>query len=90
MIFIETSVFTRRVLERLTDDEYADFQSELAANLLAGDVIEGTDGLRKVRGAAKRSGQVGRYSRGLLLREQRCADSPVADLRQRTERRSVG
>lgn len=37
MIFIETSVFTRQVLELLTDDEYAGFQSELAADPLAGD-----------------------------------------------------
>ncbi len=44
MIFIETSVFTRQVLELLTDEEYADFQSELAANPLAGDVIEAPAG----------------------------------------------
>jgi len=59
MIFIETSVFTRQVLELLTDKEYADFQSELAANPLAGDVIEGTGGLRKVRVAAKGRGKRG-------------------------------
>lgn len=59
MIFIETSVFTRQVLELLTDEEYADFQSELAANPFAGDVIKDTGGLRKVRVAAKGRGKRG-------------------------------
>ena len=59
MIFIETSIFTRQVLELLTDEEYAVFQSRLAANPLAGDVIEGTGGLRKVRVAAKGKGTRG-------------------------------
>lgn len=59
MIFIETSVFTRQVQALLTDDEYADFQSALAVNPLAGDVIEGTSGLRKVRVAARGKGKRG-------------------------------
>lgn len=57
MIFIETSVFTRQVQELLTDEEYAVFQSALAANPEAGDVIEGTGGLRKVRVAASGRGK---------------------------------
>lgn len=76
---------TRQVLELLTDEECADFQSELAANPPAGDVIEGTGGLRKVRIAAK--GRQTRWrTRDLLLREQRCADSTAADLCQGPER----
>lgn len=59
MIFIETSVFTRQVRELLTDDEYAAFQITLAANPLAGDVIQGTGGLRKVRVAVKGRGKRG-------------------------------
>lgn len=59
MIFIETSVFTRQVLELLTDDEYADFQRNLAGNPWAGDVIQGTGGLRKVRVAARGHGKRG-------------------------------
>ncbi len=59
MIFIETSVFTRQVLALLTDEEYGAFQLALAANPLAGDVIEGTGGLRKVRLAAKGKGKRG-------------------------------
>jgi hypothetical protein len=81
MIFIETSVFTRQVLELMTDEEYADFQSELAANPLAGDVIKDTGGLRKVRVVAKGRGKRG-GARVISPREQCGADSTVADLRQ--------
>ncbi|KAF1694937.1 hypothetical protein [Pseudoxanthomonas koreensis] len=49
MLFIETPVFTRQVLDLLSDDEYAQFQRFLMENPEAGDVIEGTGGLRKVR-----------------------------------------
>lgn len=59
MVFIETSVFTRQVLELLSDEEYAAFQSYLAVNPLAGEVIEDTGGLRKVRVGAKGRGQRG-------------------------------
>lgn len=60
MVFVETPVFTRQVLELLSDEEYAVFQQFLAANPGSGDVIEGTGGLRKVRwkqgGKGKRGG----------------------------------
>jgi mRNA-degrading endonuclease RelE of RelBE toxin-antitoxin system len=60
MLFIETPVFTRQVLELLSDEEYAEFQQFLMENPDAGDVIEGTGGLRKVRwkqgGKGKRGG----------------------------------
>ena len=59
MIFIETSVFTRQVTALLSDDEYAEFQSNLKDKPLSGDVIEGTGGLRKVRVAAKGKGKRG-------------------------------
>ena len=59
MIFIETSVFTRQVRKLLTDDEYADFQMNPVGNPLAGEVIQGTGGLRKVRVAAKGRGKRG-------------------------------
>jgi len=84
MIFIETSVFTRQVLELLTDEEYAGFQSELAANPLAGDVIEGTGGLRKVRVAAKGRGKRG-GARVIYYHVSSAAQSIVADLRQGPE-----
>lgn len=59
MIFIETSVFTRQVISLLSDEEYAAFQGELAANPDAGDLISDTGGLRKVRVAAKGKGKRG-------------------------------
>ncbi len=49
MVFIETPVFTRQVVELLTDEGYGEFQQCLAAHPLMGDVIQGTGGLRKVR-----------------------------------------
>jgi len=59
MVFIETSVFTRQVVELLSDDEYATFQTQLVENPLVGAVIEGTGGLRKMRVAAKGRGRRG-------------------------------
>ena len=60
MIFIETPIFTEDVVGLLSDDEYSAFQQYLAENPLAGDVIQQTGGLRKVRwsaqGKGKRSG----------------------------------
>ncbi|WP_257644299.1 hypothetical protein [Luteimonas salinisoli] len=53
MIFIETSVFTRQVEALLSEDEYTRFQHELADNPIAGEVIQGTGGLRKIRVAAR-------------------------------------
>lgn len=53
MIFIETQIFTEDVLELLSDEEYAEFQKYLDDNPLAGDVIQQTGGLRKVRWLAK-------------------------------------
>jgi hypothetical protein len=60
MVFIETPVFTRQVLELLDDESYGELQRFLVANPKAGDSIAGTGGLRKVRwgagGAGKRGG----------------------------------
>jgi len=60
MVIIETSVFTRRVTELLSDEEYRKLQIELVARPDAGAVIAGTGGLRKMRwgveGRGKRGG----------------------------------
>ncbi len=58
-VFLETSVFTRRVTELLSDDEYAELQQALAANPNAGDVILGSGGLRKMRWAIQGRGKRG-------------------------------
>lgn len=57
MIFIETPIFTEDVKELLTDKEYSDFQQYLADNPTAGDVIQHTGGLRKVRWALPAKGR---------------------------------
>src|SRR3954462_5092223 len=59
MVIIETSVFTRRVVELLTDDAYRELQVALANRPMAGAVIPGSGGLRKVRWS-----QAGRGKRG--------------------------
>jgi mRNA-degrading endonuclease RelE of RelBE toxin-antitoxin system len=60
MLIIETPVFTKRVLEILTDDEYRGLQHFLAQYPDAGDIIPGSHGLRKLRwtnlGKGKRGG----------------------------------
>lgn len=59
MVFIESAVFTRQVQELLTDEEYAALQWHLASFPQAGDVIQGTGGLRKVRWASGGGGKRG-------------------------------
>lgn len=59
MVFIETSVFTRQVAELLSDEEYASLQAYLADSPTAGNVIQGTGGLRKLRWAAMGKGKRG-------------------------------
>ncbi|WPP01139.1 hypothetical protein SFA35_07210 [Pseudomonas sp. HR96] len=60
MIFIETPTFTEDVKQLLSDECYGEFQLYMCGNPHAGDVIRGTNGLRKVRwagdGGGKRSG----------------------------------
>ncbi|WP_341958558.1 hypothetical protein [Pseudomonas sp. RC10] len=57
MIFIETRIFTQDLGELLTDEEYQAFQAFLAQNPLAGTVIQGTGGLRKVRWSSQDKGK---------------------------------
>lgn len=60
MTITEHPLFTKRITELFSDEEYRQFQSDLAANPEAGDVIPGLGGLRKVRlalpGRGKRGG----------------------------------
>ena len=59
MIFVETPVFTKLLMELLEDEEYSAFQRALLANPRMGDVITETGGLRKARWAAKGQGKRG-------------------------------
>ena len=59
--FIETRLFTRLVLEYLSDEHYAELQMTLVANPELGPVIAGTGGVRKLRWAAPGRGKRGGY-----------------------------
>jgi mRNA-degrading endonuclease RelE of RelBE toxin-antitoxin system len=60
VIIVETPVFTKRILQALTDDEYRALQVALIASPAAGPVIPAGGGLRKLRwsgsGRGKRGG----------------------------------
>lgn len=59
MIFIETPIFTRRAKELMNEDAYIALQRVLVLNPSAGDVMEDTGGIRKIRIAAKGHGKRG-------------------------------
>jgi mRNA-degrading endonuclease RelE of RelBE toxin-antitoxin system len=59
MIFIESPIFTEDLGELLSDESYREFQEYLAENPTAGDVIQSTNGLRKVRWSANGKGKSG-------------------------------
>lgn len=59
MIFIETTIFTRLVLQLLPDEEYRGLQMALILDPYAGRVIQGSGGLRKIRWALPGHGKSG-------------------------------
>ncbi len=59
--FIETRLFTKLVLEYLTDAEYAELQQSLIRDPDAGPVIPGSGGVRKLRWGAPGRGKRGGY-----------------------------
>ncbi len=59
MIFLETSIFTRRVTAILSDDEYRKLQAALISRPDAGVVIPGSGGIRKIRWNASGRGKRG-------------------------------
>lgn len=59
MHFIETSVFTRRIIELLSDEEYRQLQLYLAERPDAGKIIPGSSGLRKLRWGVDQTGKRG-------------------------------
>ena len=60
MVIIETSVFTRLILDLMSDEDYAELQVALVSRPDLGDLIPRSGGLRKVRwnagGRGKRGG----------------------------------
>ena len=59
MVIVETPIFTRQLLSSLSDDEYRLFQNMLLARPVAGKVIPGSAGLRKLRWAVEGRGKRG-------------------------------
>ena len=59
MELIETSTFTKQITTLLTDGEFGEFQSRLAANPQLGALIKGGGGIRKVRVAVGSRGKRG-------------------------------
>ncbi len=59
MEFLETSVFTRSILELLPDDAYRRLQLSLIANPETGAIIRGGGGIRKLRFALPGAGKSG-------------------------------
>lgn len=57
--FIETSVFTKQLMQLLTDEEYCELQSELIKNPEKGRLIKGGLGIRKIRVAYADKGKSG-------------------------------
>ena len=55
--FVELPAFERHRAKYLDDAAFSELQSELMRNPEAGDVIEGTGGLRKMRFMDKRRGK---------------------------------
>jgi mRNA-degrading endonuclease RelE of RelBE toxin-antitoxin system len=59
MEIVETSVFTKQIRSLLKEDEYRALQEKLVINPLAGAVIRGSGGLRKLRWATEGRGKSG-------------------------------
>ena len=57
--FIETKLFSRLVVEYLSDEQYAKLQEALIANPEAGELIPGSGGVRKLRWGVAGRGQRG-------------------------------
>ncbi len=59
MVIIETRIFTQRIKDLMSDDDYRELQETLVNRPGMGNVIKGTGGLRKVRWKLGGSGKSG-------------------------------
>ena len=83
MVFIETPIFTRQVLEVLTDEQYALMQGSLVARPDSGDLIRGSSGIRKLRWALPGRGKKRRRSSDLFLARNGISNIDVDDVREK-------
>lgn len=59
--FIETKLFTKLVNQYLSDESYAELQTELMADPEKGAAVRGSGGVRKIRWGAEARGKRGGY-----------------------------
>jgi hypothetical protein len=59
MVIFETSIFTKKIIALLNDEEYRTFQNILVERPDSGDIIQGSGGIRKIRWAASGRGKRG-------------------------------
>jgi hypothetical protein len=59
MLFIETAVFTRTVVELLEDEQYRSLQLALLQRPEVGPMIRGSGGIRKLRWSLRGTGKRG-------------------------------
>ena len=59
MEIIETRIFTEKICNILTDDEYDELQNYLVKEPTSGDIIKGSGDLKKLRWKLKTSGKSG-------------------------------
>jgi hypothetical protein len=59
MLIVETTIFTRLIIELMSDEEYASFQEALINQPDMGDLIPGGGGIRKVRWRLENRGKSG-------------------------------
>jgi len=90
MEFIETSVFTRLIDALLDAEQYRALQDALILRREAGDLIQGTEGLRKIRLGCRRSRETRRSASDLLLQERPRTNLLLVRLPKEQARRFVG
>jgi hypothetical protein len=59
MVIFETSIFTKKIIAILNDEEYRTLQNILVEKPDSGDIIQGSGGIRKIRWAASGRGKRG-------------------------------
>jgi hypothetical protein len=59
MVVFETSIFTKKIIALLNDEEYRSLQNILVEKPDSGDIIQGSGGIRKIRWGASGRGKRG-------------------------------